>query len=204
MKNLGVLGSTNGSDLPSIVESINNGNLKGLAKIAIVISNKNDSGILKTARKLNLNTAYLDPRGITREEYDERVSEELDKYNVELITLIGYMKLFGNEFVEKYRNRIMNIHPSLLPSFPGIDKNVHQEVLDAGCKLSGCTLFFVDEGKDTGPIILQRAVPVYNLDDVNSLKTRVQKLEQIIYPEGIRLYALERLKVKGNRVEILK
>lgn len=203
MINIGVLGSTKGSDLPAIVESIEKGELKGLAKIAVVISNRRDSGILKKANNFKIENFYINPDGIGREDYDKKISETLEKYNTHLIILMGYMKLFSNKFIEKYRNKIMNIHPSLLPSFPGINKKVHQAVLDYGCKVSGCTLFFVDEGKDTGPIIMQKAVPVYYYDNVDSLKKRVQSAEQIIYSRGIKLFALNKLKVNGRKVIIL-
>lgn len=204
MINIGVLGSTRGSDLPAIVGSINKGELKGLAKIAVVISDKKDSGILKRAENFKIENYYLNPEERNREDYDKQISEMLDKYKIELVALMGYMRLFSKGFVERYKNKIMNIHPSLLPLFSGIDRNVHQEVLDCGCKISGCTLFFVDEGKDTGPIIMQKAVPVYDSDNVDILKARVQSAEQKIYPKGIRLYALRKLKVEGKKVIIEK
>jgi len=204
MINIGVLGSTRGSDLPAIVGSINKGELKGLAKIAVVISDKKDSGILKRAENFKIENYYLNPEERNREDYDKQISEMIDKYKIELVALMGYMRLFSKGFVERYKNKIMNIHPSLLPLFSGIDRNVHQEVLDCGCKISGCTLFFVDEGKDTGPIIMQKAVPVYDSDNVDILKARVQSAEQKIYPKGIRLYALRKLKVEGKKVIIEK
>jgi len=202
MLEIGILGSTRGSDLPSIVESINKGKLKGIVNIAVLISDKKNSGILKRAKDYNIKNYYLSSEGKEREDYDKDIAGILDKHNVGLITLIGYMRLFSNWFVNKYKNKIMNIHPSLLPSFPGMDRNVHKEVLDYGCQVSGCTLFFVDEGKDTGPIIMQKAVPVYEKDNIDSLKARVQKAEQEIYPESIRLYALRKLKIKGRKVII--
>ena len=200
MLEIGVLGSTRGSDLPAIVKGIEKGELKNLARIAVVISDKKDSGILEKARHYKLQNCYLDPKGMKRTSYDKRIAEMLDEYNVRLVILIGYMRLFSEWFVRRYKNRIMNIHPSLLPSFPGIDRNVHKAVLDYGCKVSGCTLFFVDEGKDTGPIIMQKAVPVYENDDVDTLKTRVQKAEQEIYPQAIRLFALGKLKIKRRKI----
>lgn len=200
---IGVLGSTRGTDLPAILESIKKGQLKGLAKIEVVISDKKDSGILEKARLNRIKNYFLDPKGMEREDYDKKISEILEKNNVELIVLIGYLRLFSDWFVKRYKGRIMNIHPSLLPSFPGMDRSVHKEVLDYGCKISGCTLFFVDEGKDTGPIIMQKAVRVYENDDVNSLKKRVQKAEQEILPQAIKLYALGKLKMEGRKVSIL-
>ncbi|HUS50819.1 MAG TPA: phosphoribosylglycinamide formyltransferase [Candidatus Paceibacterota bacterium] len=202
MLEIGVLGSTRGSDLPTIIESINNGELKGLANIATIISDKKDSGILEKAKNYKMENYYLDPKGMEIIDYDKKISEKLDKYNVQLIVLIGYMRLFSKWFVQRYQNRIMNIHPSLLPAFPGIDKNVHKNVLNYGCKVSGCTLFFVDEGKDTGPIIKQKAVSIDEDDNIDILKAKVQKLEQEIYPEAIKLYALGKLKIKGRKVVI--
>ncbi len=193
---IGVVGSTNGSDLPAIVKSIKKGKLKDLARITVVISDKKDSGILKKAKRYKIEHYYLDPKEMKRIDYDKKIAEKLEKHNVQLIILIGYMRFFSSWFVRKYKNRIMNIHPSLLPSFPGIDKSVHKAVLDYGCKVSGCTSFFIDEGKDTGPIIMQKAVPVYKNDSIDTLKKRVQRAEQEIYPETIKLYALGKLKIK--------
>jgi phosphoribosylglycinamide formyltransferase-1 len=203
---IGVLGSTKGTDLPVIIESINHGELNGLAKIALVLSDVKDSGILDRARNYGLNYLFVNPledgRRIDRELYDRRISAYFEKEQVELITLIGYMRLFSDWMVDKYHNKCMNIHPSLLPSFPGMDLNVHKSVLDYGCKVTGCTLFYVDKGKDTGPIIIQKAVPVLETDTPETLKERVQKAEQEILPEGIKLHAQERLYVEGRRVHI--
>ena len=114
---IGVVGSTNGSDLPAIVKSIKKGKLKGLARIAVIISDKKDSGILKKAKHYKIEHYYLDPKGMERTDYDKKIAEKLDKYNVQLIALIGYMRLFSSWFVKRYKNKIMNVHPSLLPSF---------------------------------------------------------------------------------------
>ncbi len=202
MLEIGVLGSTKGSDLPAVIESTRQGELRGLARIAMVISDKEDSGILRKARKFGIRNYYLDP-GEMGLDYEKKIAQILDAHNVQLIVLIGYMRLFTAWFVRKYEHRIMNIHPSLLPSFPGIDRAVHASVLDCGCKVSGCTLFFVDEGKDTGPIIVQEAVPVLEDDNIDGLKARVQKAEQKALPKGIKLYALGKLRVEGKKVKIL-
>ena len=200
MLKIGVLGSTRGSDLLSIQQD---GELKCLARITVIISDKKDSGILEKAKYYMIENYYLNPKGMGRTDYDKKIAEKLDEHNVQLVVLIGYMRLFSKWFVKKYKNRIMNIHPSLLPSFPGIDRSVHKSVLDYGCKVSGCTLFFVDEGKDTGPIIMQKAVPVFENDNIDTLKKRVQEAEQEIYPEAIRLFALGKLKVEDRKVKIL-
>ena len=202
MLKIGVLGSTRGSDLPAVVESIRKGKLKGLAEIVVVISDKGDSGILEKAGHYRIENCYIYPVGMRRIAYDRAIAAELDRHDVQLVVLIGYMRLLSLWFVRKYENRIMNIHPSLLPSFSGIDRSVHKEVLDHGCKVSGCTLFFVDGGRDTGPIIMQRAVPVLEDDDIDNLKARVQKAEQEVLPEAIKLYALGKLEIQGRRVKI--
>ena len=203
MLEIGILSSTRGSDLPAVVKSIEQGKLRSLARIAVIISNKESSGILEKARHYGIENYFLCSRGIGRIDYDKQVAQRLDRCNVQLIVLIGYMRLFSTWFVEEYQNRIMNIHPSLLPSFSGIDRKVHEDVLKYGCKVSGCTVFFLDEGKDTGPIIMQKVVPVLENDNVDSLRARVQKVEQEILPEAIRLCALGRLEVKARRVKIL-
>jgi phosphoribosylglycinamide formyltransferase 1 len=204
MLQIGVLGSTNGSDLPSIVESTNNGELKGLAEISVVISNKKDSGILQKAEDDGIKNYYLNTKGLERISYDRKISELFEDSEVNLIVCIGYMRWLCDGFVKKYRNKIMNIHPSLLPSFfSGMDLEVHKQVLEYKCKFSGCTLHFVDEGKDTGPSIMRKKVPVFDNDNVYTLKARVQKAEQEIYPKGIKLFAEEKLKVEGRKVIIL-
>lgn len=220
VKNLGILGSTRGSDLPAIVESINNGELKGLAKIAVVISDKKDAGILEKARNYGLEWFFMDPKDysspptfepggsvtvpdMSRGSYDLKLAKKLNFYNIDLIVEIGYMRLHIPEFVREFKHRIMNVHPSLLPSFSGIDRSVHQEVLDYGCKVSGCTIHFIDEGKDTGPIIIQGVVPVLEGDTVDALKEKVQAKEQELYPKAIKLYCEGRLKVEGRKVHIL-
>jgi phosphoribosylglycinamide formyltransferase-1 len=202
MINIGVLGSTKGSDLPSIIGSINYGKLKGLAKISVVLSNRENAGILKKADSFGIDNHYLSSEGLNREEYDNKLLETLNLYNVNLITLVGYMNILTPLFVNEYKNRIMNIHPSLLPSFPGLEKQVYKQILDSGCKISGCTLHFVDKGKDTGPIILQKAITVYSNDDIEKLKERTQWAEQKIYSEGIRLFVLNKLKIEGGKVII--
>jgi len=128
----------------------------------------------------------------------------LDKEKIDLVLLIGYMKLMSDEFVDKWRNKVMNIHPSLLPMFAGgMDKNVHQAVLDCGCKVSGCSLIFIDEGADTGPVILQKVVSVSEDETVDTLKQKVQQAEQETIIKGIELFRDGKLKVDGRKVKIL-
>jgi phosphoribosylglycinamide formyltransferase-1 len=200
---IGVLGSTRGTDLEGIFKAIDEGKLRNV-EIACVISNKKDAYILERARQRGVEAIFIDPKGKDRESYDKEVAAELDKRGVDLILLIGYMRILSPWFVNKYKWRIMNIHPSLLPAFAGgMDLEVHKAVLDYGVKITGCTLHFVDEGVDTGPIILQKAVPVEEDDTPETLKTKVQKAEQEIIIEAIKLFQEGRLKVEGRRVKIL-
>lgn len=199
---IGVLASTRGTDLQAVIDEIESGKLD--AEIACVISNKEDAYALERAREHKIEAIYIDQKNKTREQFDEEVIKELEKRNVELIFLIGYMRYLSKPFVEKYRNRIMNIHPSLLPAFAGgMDKSVHEAILEHGCKVTGCTLHFVDEGADTGPIIQQKAVEITEDETVESLKEKVQKAEQEIILKGIRLFQEGRLKVEGRKVKIL-
>ena len=155
--NIGVLASTKATDLQAVIDAIEAKQLN--VKIPVVISNKKGAYALKRARKHNIEAVFIDSKDKKREEFDKEVSKELDKYNVDLILLIGYMRILSNWFVNKWKNKIMNIHPSLLPAFAGgMDKDVHAEVLKAGVKETGCTLHFVTEDVDAGPIIMQKKV----------------------------------------------
>lgn len=193
--NIAVLGSTNGTDLQALID--NN------IPVEIVISNKKEAGILERAQKAGYPVLFVSAKDKTREEFDHKVMEVLKIKEIDLILLIGYMRYLSVEFVDEYRNKIMNIHPSLLPAFAGgMDKNVHQEVLKSGVKKTGCTLHFVDEGADTGPIILQKEVAISEDETVESLKNKVQKAEQEIILEGIELFAQDRLEIKDGKVII--
>ena len=201
---IAVLGSTRGTDLQYIIDAIESGKLTD-AEISAVISNKKDAGILERARKHNITAVFIDSSGKSREDFDKEIIKILEEKGVELVLLIGYMRFISKPFVEKYRNRIMNIHPSLLPAFAGgMDKNVHAAILEHGCKVTGCTLHFVDEGADTGPIIIQKAASIGEDDNVDSLKEKVQKLEGEALIEGIGLFRDKKLKVEGRVVHILK
>lgn len=197
MLNFAVLASTKGTTLQAILDEIAAGTLKN-SNLKCVISNKADCQALERAKKAGVKTYFLDPSDLKREEYDKLVAAILEKEQVELVVLIGYMRLFSPWFVERYRNKIINVHPSLLPSFPGIDRSVHQEVLDYGCKVSGCSIFFVDEGKDTGPLILQKCVEVAEDETVDSLKTKVQALEKQWLPRVIEWIADGKVNVQGK------
>jgi formyltetrahydrofolate-dependent phosphoribosylglycinamide formyltransferase len=202
--NIAVLASTRGTDMQAVIDAIEAKQLD--AKIVLVVSDKKDSGAIARAQKHGIETFCLNPKDFSsREEFDKRVMVELEKHKAELILLIGYMRFLSKPFVEKYRNKIMNIHPSLLPAFAGgMDKNVHQTVLDSGCKVSGCTLHFVDEGADTGPIILQKAIDISENETVDSLKEKVQAAEQETILKAIRLFAAGKLSINGKKVRILQ
>lgn len=200
---IAVLGSTKGTDLEAILYVIEAGLLKDV-EISFVLSNKKEAFILKRAKKHNIKAIFLDPNGKEREDYDKEVDKLLQEHDIDLVLLIGYMKLMSSWFVKKWLNKVMNIHPSLLPMFAGgMDKNVHEDVLKYGCKVTGCSLIFIDEGADTGPIILQKAVNIDEGKTVDSLKSKVQKGEQEIILKGIELFRDNKLKVEGRIVHIL-
>jgi len=197
--NLGVLVSGRGTNLQAIIEAIQEGKIEG--RISIVLSDNREAYALKRAEQNNLETRYVDFKSFkNREDYDKKMVEYLKEKNVELVVLAGYMRILTPYFIKVYKNRIMNIHPALLPSFPGL--NAQRQALEYGVKISGCTVHFVDEGVDSGPIILQRAVEVKDEDTEESLAERILKEEHQIYPQAIQLFAQGRLLIKGRRVYI--
>jgi phosphoribosylglycinamide formyltransferase-1 len=196
VKRLGILLSGRGSNFVAIADSIAAGRLD--AEIAVVISNRADAPGMTAARQRGLKAAMLPSRGIEREEYDALLSKELDQAGVDLICLAGYMRLLSASFIRRYPLRILNIHPSLLPAFPGLD--VQQKAIDHGVKVSGCTVHFVDEGLDSGPIVKQAAVPVLDDDTAESLAARILKEEHRIYREAIALVLSGRYRIEGRRV----
>ncbi|NOU11217.1 MAG: phosphoribosylglycinamide formyltransferase [Nitrospira sp.] len=198
-----VLASGRGSNLQSIIDAIEAGQVH--AQIVAVISNKKDAVALERARKHGLKDLFVDPKPFagrpdSREAYDRSLLEVLQQHNVELVLLAGYMKIVTAVLVNAYANRMMNIHPSLLPSFPGLD--VQKKAIDWGCKLAGCTVHFVTEGVDEGPIIIQAAVPVLDDDTSDTLAARILVQEHKIYPCAVQLFAEGRLRVDGRRVLI--
>jgi len=199
--NIAVLGSTKGTDLQYIIDQVEKGRLPGI-QIKFVLSNRRNSGILEKAEKYNLNPIFLSGKDKTREEYDQEVSQLLEDNQVDLVLLIGYMKLMSSEFVQKWKNKVMNIHPSLLPAFEGqIDLNVHQAVLERGCKVTGATLILIDEGADTGPIVSQGVVFVKQDDTVESLKGRVQLMEGELLVVALQEWRDGKLIVQGTLVK---
>jgi phosphoribosylglycinamide formyltransferase 1 len=181
MRRLGILISGRGSNFTAIADNIRAGKLD--AEITVVISNRLDAAGIEAARERKLHVVVIPSKGITREEHDRAVIAELTKEQVDLVCLAGYMRLLSPEFVRAFPGRILNIHPSLLPAFPGLD--AQQQALEYGVKVTGCTVHFVDEHLDHGPIIVQRPVPVHDGDSVATLSARILKEEHIAYSEAI-------------------
>jgi phosphoribosylglycinamide formyltransferase-1 len=196
LKKIGILLSGRGSNFLAIADSIESGRLQ--AEIAIVISNRADAPGLEAARKRNLNAKLIPSKGRVREEHDAEVLAALKAAGVELICLAGYMRLLSREFVCAFPNRILNIHPSLLPAFPGLD--AQKQAIEYGVKVSGCTVHFVDEHLDHGPIILQKTAPVLDGDDEHSLAARILELEHLAYTEAIRLVLGGEIEVRERKV----
>ena len=196
MKKLGILLSGRGSNFEAIADSIKAGRLQ--AEIAIVISNRADAPGLDSARRRGLNAQLIPSKGRVREEHDAEVVAALKQAQVDLVCLAGYMRLLSPEFVRAFPDQIVNIHPSLLPAFPGMD--AQKQALDYGARITGCTVHFVDEHLDHGPIILQKTVPVLDGDDVHTLSARILEQEHCAYSEAIGLVLSGELEVMDRRV----
>jgi phosphoribosylglycinamide formyltransferase-1 len=195
-RRLGILLSGRGTNFDAIADHIDSGKLQ--AEIAIVISNVETAPGLEHARARGLNTAYIPSRQRPREDFDRDAAELLKKHNVSLVVLAGFMRIISRVFIDAFPYGILNIHPSLLPAFPGTD--VQQKALDHGVKFSGCTVHFVDDSLDGGPIILQAAVPVLDNDTSATLAARILKEEHRIFPEAIGLVLSGRCEIAGRRV----
>jgi phosphoribosylglycinamide formyltransferase 1 len=194
---LGVLISGSGTNLQAIIDAIGRREVK--AEIHLVISNRADAYGLQRARQAGIRTLVLDHRGFpSREAYDTQLLAELTAADVELVILAGFMRLLSSVMLRAFPNRIMNIHPALLPSFPGL--HVQKAAVEHGVRFSGCTVFFVTEGVDDGPIIIQAVVPVYPDDSEEALAARILAQEHRIYPRAIALFQEGRLEVSGRRV----
>jgi phosphoribosylglycinamide formyltransferase-1 len=186
MRRLGILGSTRGTGMLALIDAINQKKLS--ASIEIVVSNQKDAQILERAHVNHLCAQFVDSQGLSHEAYDNKVSAVLEAHQVDLIVLVGYMRILSNAFIDKWRNNLINVHPSLLPKFAGkMDKSVHQAVLDAKEKETGCTVHYVTEDVDAGPILIQKKCPVLPTDTVDSLKERVQKLEGEALIEAVKM-----------------
>ena len=196
----GVLCSGRGTDLQSIIDAIGRGEVN--AEIAVVLADKPEAFALERAKKAGIKAVCVNRKQYDgRESFEKALIAELEEAGVTLVVLAGFMRILTPVFVHHFAGRIMNIHPALLPSFPGA--HAHRDVLAYGVKVSGCTVHFVDEGTDSGPIILQAAVPVLDGDTEETLGARVLEQEHIIYPQAIQLYCEGRLQVDGRQVRIL-
>ena len=197
---LGVLASGGGTNLQSVIDCCNDNSLA--AEVAIVICNNPDAGALKRAEEAGIKTCCINHRDFDgRAAFDRRVVQQLRESGVELVVLAGFMRIIGPIFLEAFPQRIINIHPALLPAFPGL--HVQQQAIDYGARFSGCTVHFVDNGVDTGPIILQAVVPVLDEDSADDLAARILVEEHKLYPCAIQLFAEGRLLIEGRRVQIL-
>lgn len=196
---LGVLASGRGSNFQAIIDEIEAGRLKASVKLLIV--DNPDAFAIERAKKHSIEWLYLNPGDFpAKDDFFGRIAEELRSRDVELVILAGFMRIVRKPLIDAFQSRIMNIHPALLPSFPGL--HGQRQAVDYGARISGCTVHFVDEGMDTGPIIIQAAVPVSPDDTEDLLSERILKLEHKIYPEAIRLYSEGRLRVEGRIVKM--
>ena len=200
MRRLGILLSGRGSNFEAIADRVASGALD--AEIAVVISNRAEAPGLESARRRGLNAVCLPSKGLDREVYDRQVIDELRRGGVELVCLAGYMRLLSATFVREFAGRILNIHPSLLPAFPGLD--AQHQALAHGVKITGCTVHFVDEDLDAGPIVIQAAVPVLDDDMVDSLSARILAEEHRIYSEAIAIVLAGRYRIEGRRVLLIE
>lgn len=193
--------SGRGTNFNALCEGMNRGDVN--ADIALVLSNRPDAPGLLKAREMGLDAVFLDPKPhATKAAYDQTIRHEVEKRGIDLICLAGYMKVLTPEFCDAFRYRIMNIHPALLPSFPGL--HVQQKAIDWGVRVSGCTVHFVTSDVDMGPIILQASVPVLQEDTAEDLADRILVEEHVIYPQAVRLYFEGWLEIRGRRVLIIE
>lgn len=197
MKNLGILLSGRGSNFEAIADSIAAGRIPN-ARIAVVISNREAAPGIQKARERGLEAQVIPSKGLEREEYDRKVVAVLEEKRVELVCLAGFMRLLSPYFVERFRQRILNIHPALLPSFPGLE--AQKQALEWGAKITGCTVHLVDETLDAGPIVVQAAVAVHDDDTEETLAARILKEEHRIYTEAINIVLAGKWRIEGRRV----
>lgn len=201
MTRIAVLASGRGTNLEAILQAVMRGEVSG--RVVLVISDREKAPALERARRRGIPAVFVNPRNYRdREEFDAAVMDLLRRESVDLVVLAGYMRLLSPRFVDEFKNRIMNIHPALLPAFPG--KDGVGEALAYGVKVTGCTVHFVDHGLDSGPVILQESVPVIQQDTVATLHARVQAVEHRLYPRAIDLYCRGKIKVEGRRCHIIQ
>lgn len=200
VKRIAVFASGFGSNLQAIIDCNKNNSLNG--EIALVFSNKKDAYALSRANENNIKSVFLDPLDYgTREEFDKKIIELLEEEQIDLVVLAGYMFLVSLEFVRKFKNRIVNIHPALLPSFKGT--HGIKDAYEYGVKVTGVTVHFVDEGLDSGPIIIQKAVDINQDESMEELEERIHRVEHEIYPLAVKYFCEDRLKIDGRKVKIL-
>jgi phosphoribosylglycinamide formyltransferase 1 len=201
MHSLGILLSGRGSNFVAIADSIDAGRIPD-AKIAVVISNKTGAPGIEVARKRGLEAVVIPSKGRSREEHDREIVATLNRHGVDLVCLAGYMRLLSGWFVQQFPRRILNIHPSLLPAFPGLE--AQEQAFAYGVKISGCTVHFVDEELDHGAIIVQKAVPVHDGDDEHTLAARILEQEHIAYTEAINIVLEGKCEISGRRLRMQK
>ncbi len=195
---LGILLSGRGSNFIAIADSITSGKLE--AEIAVVVSNKASAAGIEVAKQRDLRTRVIEPRGLTREQHEAEVIRALQDHHVEWVVLAGYMRLLTPRFIQAFPGRILNIHPSLLPAFPGLD--AQRQALEYGVKVTGCTVHFVGDGLDDGPILLQKPVAVLDSDTEETLSARILEQEHKAYTEALQMIAAGRVRIEGRRVMI--
>jgi phosphoribosylglycinamide formyltransferase-1 len=196
---LGILASGRGSNFQSIIDAINSGRLR--AEIAVLITDNPSAFAIERAKKHGIEYLVMSPKEYSsKDDYFVKIAEKLKKRNVGLVILAGFMRIVRKSLIDTFPNKVMNIHPALLPAFPGL--HGQRQAIEYGAKISGCTVHFVDEGMDTGPIIIQAAVPVSQDDTEETLSERILKLEHKIYPEAIRLFSEGMIEVEGRSVRI--
>jgi phosphoribosylglycinamide formyltransferase-1 len=199
MLRIGVLASGRGSNFQAIIDGVKSGYIK--AQLRVLITDKPDAYAIERAKLNGIESLYMNPKDYpSKDKYFEAIAEELKKRGVGLVLLAGFMRIVRKPLLDAFPLKVMNIHPALLPSFPGL--HGQKQAADYGVRISGCTVHFVDEGMDTGPIIVQAAVPVDPNDNEESLSERILKYEHKIYPLAVKLYAEGRVEVKGRKVEI--
>ena len=197
MKRLGILISGRGSNCDALAQAVADGRIRG-AEIAVVLSNRASAAGLEAARTRGLDAVCIPSLGQDRLEYDRKLIAELNARKVDLVCLAGFMRLLSAEFIHAFAGRTLNIHPSLLPAFPGLD--AQHQALEHGVKIAGCTVHFVDEQLDSGPIVLQAAVPVHDDDTVDTLSARILAEEHRIYPRAVDLVVSGKYRLEGRRV----
>jgi phosphoribosylglycinamide formyltransferase-1 len=197
MTRLGILISGRGSNMLALADAVDEGRIPG-GEIALIISDHANAPGLELAQERSLRTVAIERNGRSREEHDREIVAALREHNVDIVCLAGYMRLLSSYFIEAFRHRILNIHPSLLPAFPGLD--AHKQVLDHGVKWTGCTVHFVDETLDGGPIIAQRIVPVLDSDTEETLSARILEQEHKLYAEALALIVGGSYEIVGRRV----